>query len=240
MGLREYHQKRDFARTPERAGAALTRRAVLGALLLGSCSTAKVTASNQLGGAPARPPVIYVSDFDIEAADITSDHGLIVSRPLGILPNGPLYQLRHGDPQSEARHLVDLMADTVVADLEKAGLAAQRLPQGMALPTEGWLVRGAFLQVDQGNRLRRAVIGFGAGDTRLQVASATDALAAAPPEPLYSIDTSAKSRDLPGAVVTLNPYVAAARFVLAGRDLDENVKDTASKIADAVRLRVAE
>jgi len=40
-------------------------------------------------------------------------------------------------------------------------------------------------------------------------------------------------------VVTLNPYVAAARFVMASKDLDRNAKDTAAKIVDQVKTRVA-
>jgi Domain of unknown function (DUF4410) len=226
-------------RLPSTVALVLSRRALLGALLLAGCSTAKVTSSNELNSAAAlRPAIVYVTDFDIEASHITSEPGVIGARPLGILPSGPLARLRQGDPQSKARHLVDLMADTLVSDLTKAGLTARRAPPGMALPYEGWVVRGAFLQVDEGNRLRRAVIGFGAGDTQLQVAAAIDALSAAPPAPLYTVDTSAKSHDLPGAAITLNPYVAAARFVLAGRDLDKNVKDTAGAIASRVVARV--
>jgi Domain of unknown function (DUF4410) len=83
------------------------------------------------------------------------------------------------------------------------------------------------------------VIGFGAGATELQVATAVDQLGAGSPQPLYTVDTSAQSGRLPGAAVTLNPYAAAARFVIAGSDLTRNVKATAAKIADQVKERVA-
>jgi len=43
--------------------------------------------------------------------------------------------------------------------------------------------------------------------------------------------TQADIGKLPGAVITLNPYVAGARFVIAGGDLDRNVKDLAARIA---------
>jgi hypothetical protein len=211
---------------------------VAGMLLLLGCSTAKVTSSGAVGAAPAlRPAVVYVADFDLDAAEIKSEPGLLGDRPR-ILPEGPLGIIGRPDPQRQARHLVDLMADTLVDDLRKAGLEARRVPAGAVLPAEGWLVRGAFLQVDQGNRLRRAVIGFGEGQTRMQLAVAIDALSERAPAPFYQVDTSAKSHDLPGAVVTLNPYVAAARFVLAGQDLDKNVKDSAGKIAESVVARV--
>jgi hypothetical protein len=213
--------------------------ALVALLLLAGCSTAKVTASDTLGPTPATTPAtVYVADFDLEAVSVKSESGLLGARPLGVLPEGPLTRLRGGDPQAEARHIVDLMADSLVDDLRKDGLQASRLPAGAPPPAAGWLVRGMFLQVDQGNRLRRAVIGFGEGKTELQVATAVDALAAGVPAPFYQLDTSAKSRDLPGAAVTLNPYVAAVRFVRAGSDLDRNVKDSAAKIAATVVARV--
>ena len=208
------------------------------ALLLAGCSTAKVTASGATGIPTAlRPAVVYVADFDLDAAAIKPESGLLGARP-GILPQGPLGILGKPDPEAERRHLVDLLAQTLVDDLAKAGLAARRLPAGVALPGEGWLVRGAFLAVDEGNRLRRAVIGFGAGQTGMQLAVAIDDLAKGTPAPFYQLDTKAKSRDLPGAAVTLNPYVAAARFVLAKGDLDRNVKDSANEIAKTVVARV--
>jgi hypothetical protein len=40
-------------------------------------------------------------------------------------------------------------------------------------------------------------------------------------------------------VVKLNPYVVAARFVLAGQDLDRNVKQTAGEIAQRVVARLS-
>jgi hypothetical protein len=42
----------------------------------------------------------------------------------------------------------------------------------------------------------------------------------------------------PPGVITLNPYVAAAKFVVAGSDLDRNVKDAASEIAKKIAARV--
>jgi hypothetical protein len=69
--------------------------------------------------------------------------------------------------------------------------------------------------VQEGNQLRRAGIGFGAGHTELQVVVDIDDLAAGAPKPMYTVETKADSGKLPGAVITLNPYVAAARFVIA-------------------------
>ena len=66
------------------------------------------------------------------------------------------------DPQKLGRKLVDEMSASLVKDLAKAGMNVRRLPSGAPMPTSGWLVRGVFTDVSQGNQLSRAVIGFGA------------------------------------------------------------------------------
>jgi hypothetical protein len=57
---------------------------------------------------------------------------------------------------------------------------------------------------------------------------------------MYEVNTRADSGNLPGTVITLNRYVAAARFVRSGRDLEGNVRQTAGKIAEQVRRRLGE
>jgi Domain of unknown function (DUF4410) len=208
------------------------------AAIVAACGGAKVTSTSAMAASTVAPTIVYVADFDLDASEVQqSGPGSLLNRVRpGIIGSGPLGIAR--TPQQQARDLVDLMSSSIVDNLHKAGIAAERTP-GAPLPMSGWLVRGAFLQVDAGNRLRRAVIGFGAGATNLQVVTSIDQLGAAAPQPLYSVDTSAQSRKLPGAAVTLNPYAAAARFVMAGHDLDRNVKDTAAKIADHVKARIA-
>jgi len=159
----------------------------------------------------------------------------VLPRPR-LLPEGPLGVRQ--DPQAEARHLVDLMSRSLVDALTKAGFRATRVAPGAGLPATGWLVRGVFLQVDEGNRLRRALIGFGAGHTDMQVAATADDLSKGALAPLCNSDAEARSGHLPGAAVTLNPVVAGVRFVLAGSDLDRNVRECAGKIAQAVAARV--
>ena len=108
------------------------------------------------------------------------------------------------------------------------------------VPAAGWLVRGVFTEVQEGNRLRRAMIGFGQGQTDIQVVTTVDDLSLGPPKPLYEIATDATSGDKPGAAPTLafSPYGAAARFVMSGKDLEKNVKQTAAQIADRMAKHI--
>jgi hypothetical protein len=79
-----------------------------------------------------------------------------------------------------------------------------------------------------------------AKEADLQVHVAVDDLAVGAPKPMYAVETRADSGQLPGAVITLNPYVAAARFVIADGDLDRNVEQSATQIARQTARYVAE
>jgi Domain of unknown function (DUF4410) len=182
-----------------------------------------------------RPGMVYVEDFELDAANVQSDRGILARGQFATLRPGPLGAK---DPKARAAELVDLMSNSLVSDLGKKGFVARRLPKSEARPAGGWLVRGVFTEVDEGNRMRRAVIGFGQGQTDLQVVVGVDDLAQGSPKPLYEIEEEAASNKMPGAAITLNPYVAAAKFVLAGADLERNVVATAGKIADAFAARV--
>ncbi len=219
----------------------LARWLFLAALISSGCKTAKVT--SETGPAlPAlpKPAVIYVADFELGAQTIHHDDGILGSRPG---PVGRVTSRLSGtseDPSARARQLVDLMANTIVKELSQAGLNAVRVRAGGAVGAQGWLVRGLFTEVDEGNRLRRAMIGFGEGQTDIQVVATVHDLSEGPPQPLYELATDASSGSKPGAAPTLvlGPYGAAARFVMAGKDLDKNVKQTGAAISARIVQRV--
>ncbi|WP_109481036.1 DUF4410 domain-containing protein [Paraburkholderia sp. C35] len=204
----------------------------LAALLLAASAC---VAHAQQTGAPA--PVVYVSDFELDAADITPDQSRLsrARRFAGSLsPVHPLQQ----DPQQKAQALVAKMSDTLVADLQHDGIDARRLPANAPLPAQGWLVRGVFLAVDEGNRVKRAVVGFGAGQGRIELAVAIDPLPEQSPAPLYQTVDGQSDKHMPGAIVKMNPYAAAARFVMAGNDQQADIKQAAGQVTDAVIARM--
>jgi hypothetical protein len=55
----------------------------------------------------------------------------------------------------------------------------------------------------------------------------------------HSTDWKRKPAAAPMAIVTKNPYVAAAKFVISRRDLPKNVRQTAQTIADQIIRRAA-
>ncbi len=176
---------------------------------------------------------VFVADFELAPQEIQSDPGILSGRPG---PAGRVANRLYGtssDPEARARQIVDLMSKSLVKDLSKAGLTCSRLAPGAPLPPDGWLVRGEFTAVQEGNRLQRSMVGMGQGQTDVQVLSCINDLSQGPPRPLYEIAAEANSGNNVGAAPTLafTPYGAAVHFVRAGSDLDKNVTETASHIS---------
>lgn len=175
---------------------------------------------------------IWVSNFELDAGDVKTDKGGVIGevRP-GILERPR--KRKEQDPEYQAKKIVDLMAKSLVEDLQKAGYKAERLLPDAAQPTSGAWVHGVFTEVDEGNSRRRAIIGFGSGEAKMDLYVTLSDLAA-PQKPLYEAQTDTNSGKRIGAVITMNPYVAAAKFVMEKQAPDKTVKKTASDIAKEV------
>jgi hypothetical protein len=218
-----------------RRGAVLVLFGLVGALA--ACGTHETAGNKVTGGArvlgegttagvPATPARrVYVQDFALDAETTAPPTGLL-GRPL------LFRQLASEDPATHARRVVDELATGLVKDLNAKGVPAERLPTGVALPPDGWLVRGVFTELDSGNTLRRAVIGFGSGRTNMEVQVGVSDLAAADPTASFLVfGTITDPSRLPGGAVTRNPYVVAAKFVLVKGAPTRDVERTAQTIA---------
>jgi hypothetical protein len=195
-------------------------------------SRAQEPASSQRPPIFTRDMTIYVSDFDLDVENVQVDKGSVVNqiRP-GILERPSKKEQQ--DPAIQAKKLVDTMSKSIVSDLQKAGYKAQRLTAGSPTPSVGAWVHGVFTQVDEGNRLHRAVVGFGSGKAKMQLFVTLTALST-PQKPLYEISEGGGSREKVGAAITLNPYVAAAKFVMEKDAPERAVKSAASDIAKEI------
>jgi Domain of unknown function (DUF4410) len=85
------------------------------------------------------------------------------------------------------------LSTTLVSDLNRGGVKAQRLATDQPLPKSGWLVRGIFTEVEQGSRILRSQVGFGAGATDLAVLVNVADLEKGKPESFYRLETHAGS-----------------------------------------------
>jgi hypothetical protein len=207
-------------------------------LLVAGCSNVRVTNLQETGAVPdAAPKTIYVADFHIDPELIAPENGILPLSPLSSEKadeSDTLLPRMFGvpvEPKVRARELVNLMSATLVDDLRELGLNAYRVAVDEQKPGDGWLVSGSFIRVNQGNRLRRALIGFGNGRTELEVATSLSDLASSTPRRFCSLNVNAHSSRGAGALISFDPLTAPGRFMTCGLDLDKNVMESAGSIA---------
>jgi Domain of unknown function (DUF4410) len=213
------------------AGAKLNIVLSCAAALLVSCATAKVSNEKKSTVAITAPDVVYVGAFDLTDTPVQSDPGTLTGRPR-------LLQIRQQDPNEDLKKLSDLLAADIIDDLNRANIPAQALPSGASQPTHGWIVTGQFLNLDEGNRAQRSVIGFGVGtsDAKLYVTVAD----AKHPEDksLLNFNTDSAGDSTPGGgvgtIVTHTPWGMVAKFVLERNASEKDVQRTAQAISDEI------
>jgi hypothetical protein len=201
----------------------------------GNTAQIKEQTTNQLQP-KTMPEMIYVADFAIDTSEVKEDSGILGAG--GLLKGSRVQRLnplhRQESPELTAEKLVNLLAESLTRDLQNNQLPARRLLPGQPHPAKGWVVAGQFLEVDEGNRMRRAIVGFGSGATEMQIEVTVTNLPSHPGSPFLILGSTTGSGSRPGAAVTLNPYVAAAKFVLAKNAADKDVTHAAASIADEI------
>ena len=194
----------------------VSRRDLLlaGSVVLAFWACAKTVVRPQQESAPAgfsRPTNILVYDFAVSESDVRENQGFLA-------------QIRRGwstSTQSErdlelGRQVAGAYAEDLVSGIRELGLPAERARRETPIASNTLLIDGQFLNVDEGNRLRRVVIGFGAGgsnvDSRVQVYYATSTER----RQLLEFTTHADSGKMPGAAATMGVGAAAQGGVTAG------------------------
>lgn len=187
-----------------------------------------------------RPNIIYVSDFSLDAAHFQGEQGiggLVPGQRLKRLGQNLPPPLVSSVPGQQVEKIVAEMSRSLINSLGNQGFAVQRLSNSssVTLPQDGWLIQGVFTEVDEGNRLKRATIGFGQGATKMDVqVSIHDLTSANPREPFIVFGTVKDPKKMPGAIITMNPYVAAAKFILEKNATEKDIQKTAEQIADEI------
>lgn len=181
------------------------------------------------------PENVYVGDFALDAENYVPDEGVRGALP-GRLGKRLPRVLAKDNPSERAHQIVETMAESLVERLTSKGLHAERLRKTEGnLPREGWLVQGIFTEVDEGNRLKRAGIGFGSGATSMDLQVGISDLASSDPRAAFVVFGTAKDPSrIPGAAVTRNPYVAAAKFVLQKNATERDIGRTAEQIVEEI------
>ncbi|HTI00317.1 MAG TPA: DUF4410 domain-containing protein [Acidisoma sp.] len=185
--------------TPVRRPRRVLPVAIAGLLALTGCGTAAqndasyVAPPSQGGAQLPRPRTVLVYPFTIDPKTVQLDSGM--KARLEALAQAP-------DPAAERRKLAtevqEAISETLVDAINRMGLHA--VPAGTSAPAPGdVLIEGQILRVESGNATRRAVIGFGAGQSAVYGSAAVLQLGAdGQVHPLQSYDADANSGRTPG------------------------------------------
>ena len=148
--------------------AFMTRRMVILGLAVASIAACARTSvdnvSSRAIGLP-KPQLIVVHDFGVSAGDVALDSGV----------GARLKLMMRETPAAEeelkiGREVARIVTENLVKEISKLGLSAAPAATAGSGPVSGptLSIEGHFVSVDEGNRLRRMVVGFGAGASEVR------------------------------------------------------------------------
>jgi Domain of unknown function (DUF4410) len=193
--------------------------AVLLAVVAAGCAGAQVT--SQTAQAPissGRPDAIVIYPFAVTPSEVTLNQGFFQVA----------YRNWSGtDQTADQLQIADQTAQNicvkVAANLTQQGITATCQSRGVAPAGNNVLiVDGEFTNINEGNRLRRMVIGLGAGQSTLDTTVQTYQKTNQATRQLMEFTTHADSGYMPGAGIT-GPAGAAAGGATAAATLGVNV-----------------
>ena len=187
-------------------------------LALASCASVSVQKTAEQA-TPQMPQKIYVADFDVANGNFKVD--------------------REGAELNDFKqNLRAMMQAASVTDLSNRLIPAVPTTKEQGFqPENAWLIRGEFTKVNQGSRLLRGVIGFGAGGTKVETNIYVYDLNQNSNTPFLTFSTTGGSNAEPGAVTgaATDPVVAAIGVAASGagnvaHGLTEDTARTAREI----------
>ncbi|HUO05390.1 MAG TPA: DUF4410 domain-containing protein [Candidatus Binataceae bacterium] len=189
------------------------------ALVVAGCAGAKVTEETQRAPlAAAKPAQIVVYPFAISSAEVTLNQSIgsrIYRNMSDENSTAEQAKLAHDTAQN--------VCVTVSTTLTQKGYNAVCLSRGVPVNANNALVvDGEFTNINEGNRLRRMVIGLGAGASTLDTSVEVSQVFSGESKMVMQFTTHADSGKMPGAAIT-GPPGAVAGGAAAAASLGANV-----------------
>jgi len=197
-----------------------TSRLVAGLALaasLSSCASISVRQGTENSGAQL-PLKIYVMKFSTHEGQFNVDR-------------------KDVELSDFKKNLQKILQVAQVTDLSDRLVKAQPVTMRPVFGKHAWLIEGEFTRVNQGSRLLRTAIGFGAGGTKLETKVFVYDLSTPGTPPFLTFTTTGGSNAEPGAVTSFatDPLSLAVQMALSGASgfshgLTEDTKRTAREI----------
>lgn len=181
------------------------------AIALMGCASTTVQVEDEATRVGGRPPVVLVHRFGWTLDEVTQNQGAF-QQVIDATQSTTM------DERSAAiaRDVSERLADELVGDLQAMGLDARRARPGDDVPESGVVITGYFVDIDEGNRLQRLVIGLGAGQSTLDAQVKVRQRTRRGWIPVVEFATHSDSGEMPGAAVTMGAGAAAQGAVTGG------------------------
>jgi hypothetical protein len=214
-------------------------------LLIAGCASTNVQDTYEVvnTGMPTPNPVL-IYNFAVNPEDVQQNSSIFAKIQRNIESNS-----QTAEEIQLGREVSDAMAAELTQKIAALGLYPVRADQSLRVTPGSILITGYFVDIDEGNRLRRNVIGLGMGKSSLD--SKVRVLAPSPSgyQELIAFDAHADSGDMPGAAV-MGPAGAAAgagaAAVIATNAVAGGIKsyksasaEQAKKMADKIAAQLA-
>lgn len=176
------------------------------AFMLAACAKTTVTARRSSVGDEvlSKPNRIIVYSFAATPEDIPEDaavRGLYKKRSVPQTPD----EIRLG------RQLGDKIAEELVQEILKLDMPAERSQAGPPAGNGDLIIKGEFVSIDEGHRLKRMLIGFGKGATELKTIVEAYQVTSEGPRNLGYKEITAAGGKMPGMLVPVLGGAAAGR-----------------------------
>jgi hypothetical protein len=174
-------------------------------LLIIGCAETQVMTTNEVAESGLRKPEqVLVYNFAVTPQDVQANASIFAQMTRNFRD-----QDQTAEEMQLGREVADALTDELMRKIAALGMNPVRADKNTPIRRGSILISGRFVKIDEGNRLRRNVIGFGLGQSSLD----SDVQVLAPSRSglreLISFDAHADSGEMPGAAV-MGPAGAAA------------------------------
>ncbi|MEI6054832.1 MAG: DUF4410 domain-containing protein [Lentisphaerota bacterium] len=228
-------------------GSLLTIAGCLSAMVLfAGCSSTKVTNSQKLVNEKLpRPGTIWIYNFVVNPADVPTDASLAGKTAAPSKPLTPA-EIQIGQQLSKS------IATQLVEQINAMGLNAEQPTSSSKLKVNDIVIRGYLYSLEAGNAAQRIFIGFGYGASELNALIEGYQMTSNGLRKLGSANLDSIGGEMPGGGATgvasllifgnpialiIGPAIKGAQELGGGPALEGRAKDTATKIADGLKLR---
>ena len=216
------------------------------ALLVTGCASTGTRAERryiEAGEQLPKPGRIIVYDFAVSPSDLHADSEFARSFSARETPLSP-------NEQRLGRNLAARISERLVQEILALRMPAERAGSGRPAGLNDIIIRGEFVSIDEGSRIKRMVIGFGAGASNLQTVAQAYQVTDEGLRRLGELEIEAKSGKMPGMAVPVGAGAIAGRAAMSaavsagtnvssetigGESIDAAATRTAKRIAEVLK-----